>query len=88
MTEKVLFKEYDGFKVFRVLEYREMGENGNETTPQRPKLPCPGQDYHLPIGNSYIQSDKSVAVDTFLKIQETELIVLAHSSPIFHFYTP
>ena len=67
MTEKVLFKEYDGFKVFRVLEYREMGENGNETTPQRPQLPCPGQDYHLPIGNSYILSDKSVAVGTFLK---------------------
>lgn len=84
----MLFKEYDCFKIFRVLEYREMDENGNETTPQRPQLSCPGQDYRSPIGNSYIQSDKSVAVGTFLKIQETELIVLAHSSPIFHFYTP
>lgn len=62
------FKEYCGFKIFHVLEYKQMDENGNETIPHRPQLSCPGQDYRSPLANFHTQSDKSAAVGTFLKI--------------------
>lgn len=62
----MLSKECGGFKIFHVLEYKQIDENGNETISHRSQLPCPGEDYRLPMKNSDIQSDKSAAVGTFL----------------------
>ena len=64
----MLSKECGGFEIFHVLEYNQIDENRNKTISHRSQLPCPGKDHRLPMENSPIQSDKSAAVGTFLKI--------------------